>query len=87
MLAGIMPRGQAGPFASAQARSRTLALPRGTRPAGGARGITVGSTEWGGHVCGRVFYGEHGGECVAQWSRGIGRYVYWIATGGGPPMW
>ena len=35
MLAGIMPGGQAGPFASAQARSRTLALPTGARPAGG----------------------------------------------------
>ena len=35
MLAGIMPRAQAGPFASAQARSRALALPTGARPAGG----------------------------------------------------
>ena len=35
MLAGIMPGGQAGPFASAQARSRTLALPTRARPAGG----------------------------------------------------
>ena len=35
MLAGSMPGGQAGPFASAQARSRTLALPTRARPAGG----------------------------------------------------
>ena len=35
MLAGIMPGGQAGPFASAQARSRVLMLPMGARPAGG----------------------------------------------------
>ena len=35
MLAGIMPGGQAGPFASAQARSRTLELPTRARPAGG----------------------------------------------------
>ena len=35
MLAGIMPGGQAGPFASVQARSRALALPTGARPAGG----------------------------------------------------
>ena len=34
MLAGVMPGGQAGPFASAQARSRALMLPRGARPAG-----------------------------------------------------
>ena len=34
MLAGIMPRGQAGPFASAQARCRTLALPTNARPGG-----------------------------------------------------
>ena len=35
MLAGIMPGGQAGPFASAQARSRALTLPTGARPARG----------------------------------------------------
>ena len=35
MLAGIMRGGQAGPFASAQARSRALAWPTGARPTGG----------------------------------------------------
>ena len=35
MLAGVMPGGQAGPFASAQARSKTLAMPTSARPAGG----------------------------------------------------
>ena len=35
MLAGIMPGGQAGPLASAQARSRALAMPTSARPAGG----------------------------------------------------
>ena len=35
MLAGIMPGGQAGPFASAEARFRALALPTGARLAGG----------------------------------------------------
>ena len=35
MLAGVMPRGHAGPFASAQARSTTPALPTGARLAGG----------------------------------------------------
>ena len=35
MLAGVMPGGQAGPFASAQARSRALMLPTGARPAEG----------------------------------------------------
>ena len=35
MLAGVMPGGQAGPFASAQARSRALMLPSGARPAEG----------------------------------------------------
>ena len=86
MLAGIMPGGQAGPFPSAQARSRTPALP-GARPTGGARGITVGSIEWNGRVCGNVFHGEHGGKCVGQWSRGIGRYVCGIVMGGGPLRW
>ena len=33
MLAGVMPGGQAGPFALAQARSRALMLPTGARPA------------------------------------------------------
>ena len=33
MLAGVMPGGQAGPFASAQAGSRALTLPTGARPA------------------------------------------------------
>ena len=33
MLAGVMPGGQAGPFASAQARSRALMLPTGARTA------------------------------------------------------
>ena len=51
---------------------------------GGARGIAVGSKGWGGWVCRGVFYGEHGGKCVGQWSRGIGRYVSWIEGGGGP---
>ena len=35
MLAGIMPGGQAGPFASSQARSRGLAMPTSARPARG----------------------------------------------------
>ena len=35
MLAGIMPGGQAGPFASAQTRTRALTLPTSARPAGG----------------------------------------------------
>ena len=33
MLAGVMPGGQAGPFASAQTRSRVLMLPTGAHPA------------------------------------------------------
>ena len=33
MLAGVMLGGQAGPFASAQARSRALMLPTAARPA------------------------------------------------------
>ena len=37
MLAGVMPWGQAGPFASAQARSTKLALPTGACRAGGQR--------------------------------------------------
>ena len=40
MLAGVMPGGQAGPFASAQARSRALMLPRvpALRRSAGRRG-------------------------------------------------
>ena len=36
MLTGVMPGGQAGPFASAQAGSRALTLPTGARPAASA---------------------------------------------------
>ena len=46
MIAGIMPRGQAGRFASAQARSRTLALPTRGRPAGG-QGASPSATSSG----------------------------------------
>ena len=51
MLARVMPGGQAGPFASAQARSRALMLPTGARPAAergaspsAARSGAIGST-------------------------------------------
>ena len=57
MLAGVMPGGQAGPFASAQARSRALTLPTGARPAAGrgaspsaARSGAIGSAERRGAV-------------------------------------
>ena len=50
MLAGVMPGGQAVPFASAQARSRALMLPTGARPAEGrgalqsaAKPVAIGS--------------------------------------------
>ena len=46
MLAGIMPGGQAGPFASAQARSRALAMPTSARPAGG-QGVSQSATQHG----------------------------------------
>ena len=46
MLAGIMPGGQAGPFASAQARSRALALPTGARPAGGQGAPQSAAQPW-----------------------------------------
>ena len=39
-LTGVMPGGQAGPFASAQARSRALMLP-----------MDVGGTIWSDWVC------------------------------------
>ena len=44
MLAGVMPGGQAGPFASAQARSRALMLPTGARPTAG-RGASPSAGE------------------------------------------
>ena len=46
MLAGIMPGGQAGPFASAQARSRALMLPTGAGPAEG-RGASQSAAQVG----------------------------------------
>ena len=46
MLAGVMPGGQAGPFASAQARSRALMLPTGARPAEG-RGASESAAQPG----------------------------------------
>ena len=46
MLAGIMPGGQAGPFASAQARSRALTLPTSARPARG-RGASQSAAQPG----------------------------------------
>ena len=70
MLAGIMPRGQAGPFLSAQARSRTLALPTRAYPAGGQGASQLVASS----VAGRpvaVFDGGRGGGCVGQWSREI----------------
>ena len=46
MLAGVMPGGQAGPFASAQARFRALVLPTGARPADG-RGASRSAAQLG----------------------------------------
>ena len=68
MLAGVMPGGQAGPFASAQARSRALMLPTG------ARGVAVGGAIWSDWVCstawGSDFYGEYGGKYIRRTGRG-----------------
>ena len=46
MLAGVVPRGHVGPFASAQARSRTFALPTGARP-GGEQGASQSAAQSG----------------------------------------
>ena len=46
MLAGVMPGGQAGPFASAQARSRALTLPTDARPAA-ERGASLSAARSG----------------------------------------
>ena len=46
MINGVMPGGQAGLFASAQARSRALALPAGARPAR-AQGASQSATSSG----------------------------------------
>ena len=57
MLAGVMPGGQAGPFASAEARSRALTLPMGAQSAAergaspsAARSGAIGSAAWRGAV-------------------------------------
>ena len=78
MLASVMPGGQAGPFASAQARSRVLMLPTGARPTRSAgrrrrRRIWshwVCSTAWGGD-----FYGEYGGKYIRRTGRGGARRI------------
>ena len=64
MLAGIMPGGQAGPFASAQARLRGQSggVAHVCPPCRGARSVAVGGAAWGSWVCGPAwsddFYGE-----------------------------
>ena len=71
MIAGIMPGGQAGPFASAQARSKTLALPTEARPAGGQGASQPATSSWASGSAASVFNGECEGECVGQWSRAV----------------
>ena len=62
---------------------QNICVAHGGLSSGGARGIPVGSTEWGRWVCSSVFYGVHGSKCVGQWGSGISRYVCCILAGGG----
>ena len=84
MLAGVMPGGQAGPFASAHAGSTALTLPTGARPAA-ERGASPGGTIWSDWVCstawGSDFYGEYGGKYIRRTGRGGARRICRVSPG------
>ena len=93
MLAGVMPGGQAGPFASAQARSRALMLPTGARPAAGrgaspsaARSGAIGSAARLGAVTstGSTAASTSGGQAEGEPAASAGSQQTTAASGGGP---
>ena len=93
MLAGVMPGGQAGPFASAQARSRMLMLPTGARPAA-ERGASpsaapsgaIGSAARRGALTstGSTAASTSGGQAEGEPAASAGSQQTTAASGGGP---
>ena len=93
MWAGVMPGGQAGPFASAQARSRALMLPTGARPAAergaspsAARSGAIGSAARRGAVTstGSTAASTSGGQAEGEPAASAGSQQTTAALGGGP---
>ena len=93
MLAGVMPGGQAGPFASAQARSRALTLPTGACPAAergaspsAARSGEIGSAARSGAVTstGSTAASTSGGQAEGEPAASAGSQQATTASGGGP---
>ena len=93
MLASVMPGGQAGPFASAQARSRALMLPTGARPAAkrgaspsAARSGAIGSAARRGEVTstGSTAASTSGGQAEGEPAASAGSQQTTAASGGGP---
>ena len=93
MPAGVMPGGQAGPFASAQARSRVLMLPTGARPAAErgaspsvARSGAIGSAARRGAVTstGSTAESTSGGQAEGEPAASAGSQQTTAASGGGP---
>ena len=93
MLAGVMPGGQAGPFASAQARSRALMLPTGAPPAtergaspSAARSGAIGSAARRGAVTstGGTAASTYGGQEEGETAASAGFQQTTAASGGGP---
>ena len=85
MLASVMPGGQAGPFASAQARSRALMLPTGARPAEERGDVAVGGVAWSNWACSTARSGDfcvgYSGKYVRQTSRGGARRTCRVPAG------
>ena len=93
MLAGFIPGGQAGPFVSAQARSRALMLPKGARPAAergaspsAARSGAIGSAARLGAVTstGSTAASTSGGQTEGEPATSAGSQQTTAASGGGP---
>ena len=93
MLAGVMPGGQAGPFASAQARSRALMLPTGACPAAergaspsAARSGAIGSAAQCGAVTstGSTAANTSGGRAEGEPAASAGSQQTTAASEGGP---
>ena len=93
MLAGVMPGGQAGPFASAEARSRALMLPTGARLAA-ERGASPSAARSGairfaarrGAVTstGSTAASTSGGQAEGEPAASAGSQRTTAASGGGP---
>ena len=93
MLAGVMPGGRAGPFASAQARSRALMLPTGAHPAAerealpsAARSGAIGSAarRGAGTSTGSMAASTSGGQAEGEPAASAGSQQTTAASGGGP---